>query len=88
MVKKRRRVSFGQSFREMREARRNAPSAGVDGDIVMALATVPLATWYWIAGVPENAEPLEDASTASRNDEVIEPDWERRDREIWSDDET
>lgn len=82
---KRRRVTYGQSFREMRDARRKTPSAGTEGDILMALLLVPLAAWYWVVGVPENGSTGGEPDDVT--DEAVEPEWERRDREIWADDE-
>jgi hypothetical protein len=76
-MRSRRRVTLRQSFREMYEAEKGVSKPG-DSDLIIG---VPLAIWYWIAGVPENASS---GSAAATDDES---DWERRDREIWSDDE-
>jgi hypothetical protein len=72
----RRRVTLRQSFQEMYKAEKGVTTYG---DSWLSIG-VPLAIWYWIAGVPENA------STSSASAAVDEPDWERRDREIWTDD--
>jgi hypothetical protein len=76
-MRSRRRVTLRQSFREMNDAEKGISTPG-DADFFIG---VPLAIWYWIAGVPESA------STSSATTGIEEPDWERRDREIWADDE-
>ena len=73
-MKRRRRVTFRESFREMNEASKQVPNGGSgDADLYIGL---PLSIWYWIAGVPDDG--------LGHGDD--EPLWEERDRQIWSDD--